>query len=139
MLNTFSLKPASAAFVWYKEKNELGVVWTVSEDTAWCWFHMGGTRAAIDLKRIETLSIWQVLKGEFSNNYAKASLMERHLRLYQGYGDITDLLDERHIRDEINTLIQENSQLMALQVGMSQYLAMIQPFITRMHDSRIKK
>lgn len=136
MKSPFTSRPDRASFVRYKDKNELGVVGLISEDVAWCWFHQGGTKAAIDLSKIETLSIWQVLKGDFSNNYAKKSLMERHLRLWQNYGDVSDLIDDTNVRIEIFALIQKNHLFVEeLKMGTTAYMQNIQPFIEAMHNA----
>lgn len=84
-------------FVKYKMKNEIGLVSEVKGNTLLCWWHMGGTRAHIDFDLVEKQTISQVLNNVYSNEYVKASLFERRARLFEGT-DVSDLIDERHIR-----------------------------------------
>ena len=79
-------------FVRYKLKNELGLVGEVTPWGARCWYHLGGTKALTSFDDIELLSLTMVKKRQFSNNYAKQSLMTRRARLLRGE-DVSDLID----------------------------------------------
>lgn len=95
-------------FVRYIGKNELGLVKRVNDsgDGYFVWYHLGGTASNSPMHILEPLTIQDVLKERFSNEYAKASLVERKLRMTEG-GDISDLIDERHVRKEIFKHLQE--------------------------------
>lgn len=82
-------------FVRYIMKNEVGLVGEILDNNkVRCWWHMGGTRATIDTRMIEPLTIEQVREETFSNDYAKNSLIARRIILLQG-GDVSDLIDVR--------------------------------------------
>lgn len=97
-------------FVRYKMKNELGLIGEVNESGARVWYHLGGTRSMSPLDIIEPLTINEVFELTFSNEYAKASLIERQLRLNEG-SDVSDLIDERHIRREVFMSLQNTRHL----------------------------
>jgi len=88
------------SFVRYKHKNQLGVVGEMTFNGARCWWHSGGTRAMAPYEIIERISYEDVLNSTFSNEYAKASLIERHFRVHEG-GDVTDLIEGKDIRPSI--------------------------------------
>lgn len=88
------------SFVRYKHKNQLGVVGELTFNGARCWWHTGGTRAMAPYEIIERISIEDVLTSTFSNEYAKASLIERHYRIHEG-GDVSDLIEGKEIRTSI--------------------------------------
>ena len=93
-------------FVRYILKDELGLVSDMVYAGARCWFHMGGTRAMTPYDMIEPITFDEVLTHNFSNEYAKASLIERYLRVREG-GDVSDLIDDRTIRDEVKYQVQQ--------------------------------
>lgn len=93
-------------FVRYKMKNELGLVGEMKFNGARCWYHSGGTRAMTPYDLIEPITLEEVLENTFSNEYAKASLIERSLRVQEG-GDTSDLIDDPEIRPEVRQLIKE--------------------------------
>lgn len=96
-------------FVRYIMKNEVGLVKSVGEETIRCWWHMGGTSALINKNLTKRLSLSEVLNEEFANEYCKESLLERKVRLNEG-GDVSDLIDERHIRKNLKKEFYENSK-----------------------------
>lgn len=105
-MNNQNKQIAIGGFVRYKMKNELGLIGEMTFNGARCWYHMGGTRAMTPYDLIERISIEEVLENTFSNEYAKASLIERHYRLHEG-GDTSDLIDDPGIRPEVRQLIKE--------------------------------
>ena len=92
-------------FVRYLPKNELGLVGEMKFNGARCWYHSGGTRAMTPYDIIEPITLDEVLQNTFSNEYAKASLIERHYRLHEG-GDTSDLIDDPGIRPEVRQLLK---------------------------------
>ena len=88
-------------FVRYNMKNEVGLVGEVEDRGGAiklrCWWHTGGTRALIDTRQVNKLSLSEVLNNTFKNEYVKASLLERRARLFEG-GDTTDLIDDNDVR-----------------------------------------
>lgn len=101
MSNNLDPKQLSiGSFVRYKPRNELGVVGELKFNGARCWWHIGGTRAMTPYDAIEHISYEDVLNGTFSNECAKASLIERSFRVHEG-GDVTDLIDDKDIRISI--------------------------------------
>ena len=93
-------------FVRYLPKNELGLIGEMRYIGARCWYHMGGTTATTPYDLIEPITLDEVLTHNFSNEYAKASLIERYLRVREG-GDVSDLIDDRTIRDEVKYQVQQ--------------------------------
>ena len=73
-----------------------------------CWWHMGGTRSLIDVDQVEVLTLDQVINEDFSNNYCKASMIERQLRLQED-GDVSDLIDESSIREEVKIMVSNTN------------------------------
>lgn len=92
-------------FVRYKDKNEVGLVGDIKGDKLKCWWHTGGTRSTIDISQVDKLSLKSVVDGLFSNQYAKASLLERELRLRAGK-DVSDLIDDKDIRPGITKVLK---------------------------------
>lgn len=90
----------------YKQKNEMGLVSEVREGATpgrkrlICWWHIGGTRSIIPEDLVEPISIVSILNSTFENEYAKASLIERQLRLFEG-GIIDSLIEGDEIRCSI--------------------------------------
>lgn len=100
-LNPADLRPLQVGdFVRYTIKKELGLVGEVTEHGARCWWHLGGTRAMCPYEILEVIATDEAITGKFSNQYAKASLIERKYRLQEG-GDVSDLIDRDEIRTEI--------------------------------------
>ena len=99
-------------FVRYKIKNEVGLVGGVynrgEQQMIRCWWHMGGTRSLIDVDQVEVLTLDQVINEDFSNNYCKASMIERQLRLQED-GDVSDLIDESSIREEVKIMVSNTN------------------------------
>lgn len=93
-------------FVRYTPKNELGLIGEMRYIGARCWYHMGGTKATTPYDLIETITLEEVLTHTFSNEYCKASLIERSLRIQEG-GDTSDLIDDSDIRSEVRQLLQQ--------------------------------
>lgn len=95
------LKPGD--FVRYLPKNELGLVGRVDEGGAFVWYHTGGTRAHTGFDMMEPICALTAIESRFNNEYAKASLFERQARLKEGK-DVTDLIDDKGIRESISHL-----------------------------------
>ena len=93
-------------FVRYTIKNELGLIGEIRFNGARCWQHNVGTRSMSPYELIEPFTLEEVLSETFSNEYAKASLIERSLRIQEG-GDVSDLIDDRTIRDEVKYQVQQ--------------------------------
>lgn len=93
-------------FVRYTVKNELGLVDEVTEQGARCWYHLGGTRAMTSFDLIERIDPPDALHDDFSNNYARASLIERRYRLLHG-GDVSDLIDHDDISEFVRGLMNQ--------------------------------
>lgn len=89
-------------FVRYIIKNEVGLVGEVISDSnkIRCYWHMGGTRATASTEIVEPLTLEEVKSTTFSNDYAKQSLMERQMRLFEG-GDVSDLIDDQDVRADL--------------------------------------
>lgn len=96
-------------FIRYEMKNEVGLVKRVEGDKIRAWWHLGGTSAIIDKNLTKRLSLSEVLNEKFTNDYCKESLLERKVRLNEG-GDVSDLIDERHIRKNLRKEFYENSK-----------------------------
>lgn len=91
-------------FVRYTVKNELGLVGEVLERGARCWYHTGGTRALSPCDIIEKISPLDAIFDDFSNNYARASLIERRERLLRGE-DVSDLIDDKDISEQVHDIL----------------------------------
>lgn len=98
------------SFVRYKIKNKLGVVGELTFNGARCWYHSGGTREMSPYEIIERFSYEDVLNSTFSNEYAKASLIERHFRVHEG-GDVSDLIDDKDIRPSIKISLRHQEDI----------------------------
>ena len=105
------MKITSGSLVVYTAKNEIGLVKRVTNKGAFVWYHMGGTASMTTFDIMEPISTFEALKRTFSNEYAKASLFERRIRLNDENGDVDDLIDERHIRESVNKIISRHSML----------------------------
>jgi hypothetical protein len=93
-------------FVRYNPKNELGLVGEVTDIGLRCWYSLGGTRAMTPYDIVESVDLTTAINGTFSNEYAKKSLIERHMRLLLGE-DVSDLIDTNDISPEVQKLISE--------------------------------
>ena len=91
-------------FIRYKVKNELGLVGEVTPLGVRCWYHCGGTRAMTPFEEIEKISNLDAIFDDFSNNYARASLIERRERLLRGE-DVSDLIDDKDISDFVHDIL----------------------------------
>lgn len=98
------------SFVRYTIKNELGLIGEIRFNGARCWYHTGGTRSMSPYEIIEPITLEELLSETFSNEYAKASLIERSLRIQEG-GDVSDLIDDAEIRTEVRQLLQQKGGL----------------------------
>ena len=91
-------------FVRYTIKNELGLVGEVTNRGARCWYHCGGTRAMTPFDSFEKITPLDAIFDDFSNNYARASLIERRERLLRGE-DVSDLIDSTDISGYVQELL----------------------------------
>ena len=98
----------------YKVKNEIGLVSeTIIERRPngarklWCWWHLGGTRSAIDFSEVERVTLQGLLTTTYANEYAKASLLERQLRVLEEDGPVDDLIEGDDIRPFITELLEK--------------------------------
>ena len=98
------------SFVRYLPKNELGLIGEMRYIGARCWYHMGGTKATTPYDLIEAITLEEALTHTFSNEYCKASLLERHKRLMEG-GDVSDLIDDSDIRSEVRKMIERKEAI----------------------------
>ncbi len=87
-------------FVRYLPKNEIGLIGATSDIGAYCWYHIGGTRALTGFDLIAPISSEEAMESRFNNEYAKASLFERQARIFSGE-DVSDLIDRDDIRESI--------------------------------------
>ena len=93
-------------FVRYLPKNELGLIGEMRYIGARCWYHMGGTKATTPYDLIEAITLEEALTHTFSNEYCKASLIERSLRIQED-GDTSDLIDDADIRSEVRQALKK--------------------------------
>lgn len=91
-------------FVRYNLKNELGLVGEVTEEGARCWYHCGGTKALTPFELIDKITGLDAIFDDFSNNYARASLIERRELLLRGE-DVSDMIDTNQISDMFHELM----------------------------------
>lgn len=96
----------------YIARNEIGLISEVKTErhpgaptAITCWWHTGGTRSVVDPELIEVLTMSDILLTTFENEYAKASLIERQLRLLEEDGLTDDLIDDRDIRPFVKDLL----------------------------------
>lgn len=97
------------SFVRFKPKNNLGVVGELRFSGARCWFYDTEMRSTAAYETIERISIEDVLTSTFSNEYAKASLIERHYRIHEG-GDVSDLIEGKDIRPSIKIHLKHQEE-----------------------------
>ena len=90
----------------YTTKNELGVIGALDPNRgARVWYHMGATRSMSPFDIIEPITLNEALYSTFSNEYAKASLIERMYRVKER-GDTTDLIDDAEIRPSVRIMMK---------------------------------
>lgn len=97
-------------FVRYKADNLLGLVsggpnYRVGQRIG-CWWHKGGSRGFIHTDEVETLNIEQILKDTFGNEEAKASLIERYLRLMKEDGEVDSRIEDEDVRPIVFEMIK---------------------------------
>lgn len=105
-MSNMAMGPSGPIYVRYKLKNELGLIGEVTAHGLRCWYHLGGTRALTNYEDVEVIDLRKVLATTFSNEYCKASLIERAHRLFTG-GDVSDLIDDRNVRDAVIRLVKK--------------------------------
>ena len=88
-------------------KKEIGLVKRVTEHGCFVWYHLGGTTALTPFYVLKSIELYQMLKMTFDNDYVKSSLLERQLSMEDGRCDVTDLIDEHHVRNEVKALIKK--------------------------------
>lgn len=88
-------------------KMEVGLVKRCNESGCFVWYHLGGTTAHTPFILIKPIELHKMLKTKFDNDYVKSSLLERQLSMKDGRCDVTDLIDERHVRNEVKALVQK--------------------------------
>lgn len=93
-------------------KYELGLVKSLHGTFVNVWFGIGGTAISTPLALIEPISMYEILKTRFTNEYAKGSLIERQLNLLDKRNDPDDLIDERHIRTGIRKMIEKHNVML---------------------------
>lgn len=98
----------------YKTKNEIGLVSETNIERhpngarkLRCWWHLGGTRSVIDASEVEGVTLQGLLTNTYANEYAKASLLERQLRMFEEDGPIDDLIEGDDIRPFITELLEK--------------------------------
>lgn len=99
------MKIIKGDFIKYQNR-EVGVVKeTVGCNQVRAWYNIGGTSALTSVSDIERIDIDEVINGDWQNIHAVPSLIERQKRVNEGRHDVTDLIDERHIREEVIKLL----------------------------------
>ena len=102
--------------VLYRVKNQIGLIGEILTERhpgapvkLRCWWHMGGGRSLIDSKEVDKIKFGKILTTTFENEYAKGSLFERQLRLYEGDGPTDDLIDEKDFSPFIKELLSADN------------------------------
>lgn len=96
----------------YKEDNLLGLVcgglnYRVGSRIG-CWWHKGASRGFIHTDEVEILTLDEVLQLTFSNEKAKASLLERRLRLINDDGEVDIPINDEDVRIAVVDMINKN-------------------------------
>lgn len=68
-------------YIWYIEKNEIGVVKRVTDDGCFAWFHSGDTASHIHNSKFEKMLPWNVAENAFgyTNSRDYKSLAKRRI------------------------------------------------------------
>lgn len=94
----------SGSLVSFIGKNKLGVISELTFIGAKCWFQSNNEKQSAPYELLIPLSVEEATKITFINDYAKASLIERHLRIKEDR-EIPDLITYRDVREEVKKLL----------------------------------
>lgn len=111
MSNDLNRKPRFeiGQLVIFGPKNRLGVISELTFIGAKCWFYSNNEKSSIPYELLLPIIVKDAVKHKFENDYAKASLIERHLRIKENF-EVPDLITYQDVREEIKELLSREEK-----------------------------
>lgn len=89
-------------------KNRVGVISELTFIGAKCWFYSNNEKSSVPYELLLPISVNDTVEHKFENDYAKASLIERSLRVKEEE-QIPEVIKQTDVRKEILELIERSN------------------------------